>query len=87
MSIITPFHGIYCATCGEAVFLKFPWRMTWWVAGVGLAMTLWAVYLRIEGILNLYQILAVAFGVVLAAEFVLTAAIVRRGWLVTRKPK
>ena len=85
MSILTPFQGIDCSTCGELVFLKH--KMELFVLTIVLAVffilsTAVALALGIVSTLMAFCAGGLFFAV---AEFLITAHIVRKNDLVVRR--
>lgn len=85
MSILTPFQGIDCSTCGELVFLKHKMELfglTILLAVLFIFLSVVALVLEIMSTLTAFLAGGLFFA---AAEFLMTAQIVRKNDLVCRR--
>jgi hypothetical protein len=87
MSIVTPFQSIDCSTCGEMVFLKHKIELFLISIGLGAMTFVFSLFVLIKGILPMMTTYAAGFLILLAAEFIITAHIIRKKDLVVRRPQ
>lgn len=87
MSITTPFQSIDCSTCGEMIFLKH--KMELFLISIGLSgiVFIFSLIVLFKEILPISLTYGVGFFVLVSAEFLLTAHIVRKKDLVIRRHK
>ncbi len=87
MSIVTPFQSIDCSSCGEMLFLKHKMEVFLISIGLSVIVFLFMVFLLINEILAVPAAYGFGFFILAAAEFLITARIVRNKDLVVRRNK
>ncbi len=85
MGIVTPFQYITCATCGEMVFLKNRWGVLIFSIVFGLTVTLIFLGALVGEWATDYIVYAVALGIIIAVEFLVTGYVVVKRKLVVRR--
>jgi hypothetical protein len=85
MSIVTPFQSISCATCGEMVFLRHRWGLMFIALGVSLISVLAAFLMMAMEWMEGFQVFLLVFLIPVAAEFMITAYVVKKKHLVVRR--
>ncbi len=87
MSIVTPFQSIDCSSCGEMLFLKHKVEMFILTIVISVTVFLFSFFVLINEILPVPATYGAGFIILAAAEFLMTAHIVRKKDLVVRRNK
>lgn len=87
MSIVTPFQSIDCSSCGEMLFLKHKVEMFILTIVISVIVFLFSFFVLVNELLPVPATYGAGFLILAAAEFLMTAHIVRKKDLVVRQNK
>jgi hypothetical protein len=87
MSIVTPFQGIDCSTCGELVFLKHKMELFLISIGLGLVVFFGALFSLTSGKMSILLTYSVGIILLVVTEFLITTYVIIKKDLVVRRHK